>query len=229
MTKCVVHRPGYGSVLPPPGRIPTARTAPASAQNNLPAAPLSFLPSRRIHRHKGADCSTRSGIFAPCVHSVPLRKARFCQHHYITYPAHFPACDHSGNAGIPHCRCDFLAFSACGRFLRRCLASLTVHDLIFPSYPGLAGRSARSDGLFSPQALPPGGMASVPQPLRFRAEPACSPAARYTTGLFSPKVSAYMVFGESSGVPATLACASGEQGRGDKKRFTPFFFRNDML
>lgn len=48
-------------------------------------------------------------------------------------------------------------------------------------------------------------------------------------GFFSPKVSAYMVFGESSGVPATLACASGEQGRGDKKRFTPFFFRNDML
>lgn len=37
----------------------------------------------------------------------------------------------------------------------------------FPSYPGLAGRSARLDGRFSLQALPPGGMASVPRPLHF--------------------------------------------------------------
>ena len=154
-----------------------------------------------------------------------------CQPHYITRSAYFPACKSQRQRRYPALPLWFasLAFSVYGRFLRLFLASLTVHDLIFPSYPGLAGRSARSDGPFPPQALPLGGMASVPQPLRFRAEPACSPAARYTTGLFSPKVSAYMVFGESSGVLATLACASGEQGRGDKKRFTPFFFRNDML
>lgn len=146
------------------------------------------------------------------------------QPHYITYPAYFPACEHSGNAGIPHCRCDFLAFSACGRFLRRCLASLTVHDLIFPSYPGLAGRSARSDGPFPPQALPPGGMASVPQPLRFRAEPACSPAARYTTGLFFSQGIGVHGFRRELRCPGhSCVCFRGTGERG-QKTFHPFLF-----
>ena len=45
---------------------------------------------------------------------------------------------------------------------------------------GLAGRSVRSDGPIWFSVLPPGGMASVPQPLHFQAEPAYSPAVQHT-------------------------------------------------
>lgn len=31
-----------------------------------------------------------------------------CQPYYITLSAHFPVCERSGNADVPHCRCDFL-------------------------------------------------------------------------------------------------------------------------
>lgn len=30
-----------------------------------------------------------------------------CQPYYTTLSAHFPACERSGNADVPHCRCDF--------------------------------------------------------------------------------------------------------------------------
>ena len=56
--------PDTARFLPPPGQIPAERTAPASVQNSLRAVLISFLPSRRIHRHKGGDYSMRFEIFA---------------------------------------------------------------------------------------------------------------------------------------------------------------------
>ena len=56
--------PDTARFLPPPGQLPAVRTASASAQNSLRAVLISFLPSRRTHRHKGGNCSMKFGIFA---------------------------------------------------------------------------------------------------------------------------------------------------------------------
>ena len=89
---------------------------------------------------------------------------------------------------MPYCKCAD-HFIAPGHRWNGSAPLRPAHRLRshFPTCPSLAGRSARSGGRFSLQALPPGGMASVPRPLHFQAEPAYSPAARhmYRTSFFA--------------------------------------------
>ena len=70
MTKCVVHRPGYGSVF-------AATRSASSGADSLRAVLISFLPSRRTHRHKGGDCSMKFGIFALCFGFQGIWQAAF--------------------------------------------------------------------------------------------------------------------------------------------------------